>query len=82
MIRTVLAAALASIAVAASALAQPAKTYTLKLTTEQLNVVGAGLGELKAKDALGTVMEINRQVSEQNRPADPPPPAPDAPPSK
>ncbi|MDR3736090.1 MAG: hypothetical protein P4L10_11205 [Acidobacteriaceae bacterium] len=47
-------------------------TYTLVLTQEQLNILGAGLGELPFKVSAPVAQEINRQIAEAMKPAETP----------
>ena len=41
--------------------------FLIELTTEQLNAVMKGLGELPLKESLATFNEINNQFITQNR---------------
>lgn len=43
--------------------------YTIKLTTEQLNVIGVALLELPGKVCNPVIAEINKQVIEQQQAA-------------
>ncbi|MER8846057.1 hypothetical protein [Mesorhizobium australicum] len=45
--------------------------YTIKLTAEQLNIVGIGLGELPFKVAQPVMAAINGQIASQLTESDP-----------
>lgn len=45
------------------------KTFTLTLTEHQIQIIGAGLGELPLKIALPLVNAINAQVAQQQKEA-------------
>lgn len=52
-------------------------TFTLILTGEELNLLGAALSDRPFKEVAGLLGKINQQVVKQNNP--PAPPAPAAP---
>ena len=52
-------------------------TFTLILTGEELNLLGAALSDRPFKEVAGLLGKINQQVVKQNTP--PAPPAPAAP---
>lgn len=41
------------------------KTYSLKLDEQQVNIIGAGLGELPFKISSSVINELNKQLMEQ-----------------
>jgi hypothetical protein len=44
---------------------EPAATYTLSLTLEQINMIVAGIGELPTKIGLPMTEEIRKQIIPQ-----------------
>lgn len=46
-------------------------TFTLTLTTQEVNAVLAGLAELPAKVSLGLILKIKEQAEKQAQPAEP-----------
>ncbi|WP_407529452.1 hypothetical protein [Methylobacterium oryzisoli] len=80
MFRTLAASlSLAPLLLAAPALAQPqtARSYTLTLTPEQVQVIANGLGKLTMEQALPTFATLRDQVDQQDRQKADPAPKPD-----
>jgi hypothetical protein len=44
------------------------KTYTVQLTIEQWQIIGAALGEMPFKTSAPVLAELNKQLQEQNKP--------------
>lgn len=44
------------------------KTYSIQLTLEQWQIIGAALGDQPFKTSAPVIAELNRQIAEQNKP--------------